>query len=113
MTSKLSKQKREEIIINHIKGTPDPHYIVTESKNGRYTVKMKPFEIEEDEDEEPEEAEVEEDDQDVEVEIPKEQPRPRKQNARQRLEQLASMLPDDDEPPERSQRGWNRCRLRF
>lgn len=109
MTSKLSKQKREEIIINHIKGTPDPHYIVTESKNGRYTVKMKPFEIEEEE--EPEAA-VDED-QDVEVERD-EQPRPKKQNARQLLEQLASMLSDDDDdPPQQSQRGWNRRRLRF
>ncbi len=114
MTSKLSKQKREEIIINHIKGTPDPHYIVTESKAGRYTVKMKPFEIEEDEDEE---VEAEEED-DIEVEQPTSQreqptPRPKKQNARKLLEQLASMISDDEEEPQRSQHGWNRRRLRF
>lgn len=78
---KLTRQEREKVIIQHIKGNPTPGYEVQERPNGKYLVKV---------------VEPPMDDFEIEEEDEQESPPPR-QNARELLRQLSELIDNNAE----------------
>ena len=138
MSARLSKQERETIIIDYLKGKPIPGYEVNECANGKFRVKQKHIEIEEEEDcndtNEIVKVESEKTPKATRASLAIEKPKTNKLNARKLLQKLSNLIDEDEDEdsddvdnsyndnsntlsyntiPQKPIKTWGRRKLRF